>query len=278
MTRIRMLAVIPAMTIVALAYSLYSPSAAPAPKSFADCSNCPEMVVIPSGTFTMGSPPTEMYRGSEAQHRVTVPSFALGRYEVTFVQWEACVADGGCGGLEPDDYGWGRGNRPVIGVSWNDAKAYVAWLTRKTGKPYRLPSESEWEYGARGGTTTPYSSGKTISPKQANFDGSMGDGAGPSDVNRQRTMPVGSFPANPFGLHDMHGNVWEWMEDCWSEDYSATTPANGAPYSQPNCGGRVMRGGSWEDYAGDIRSAARVASGAEEQSWSDGFRVALTLK
>lgn len=275
---VRAWAKVGAMAAGAIAYSLYAHGAATPVKTSADCTKCPDMVVIPGGTFAMGSPPTEMYRGSETQHRVTIPAFALGRYEVTFAQWDACVSDGGCGGLKADDFGWGRGNRPAIGVNWNDAKAYVAWLSKKTGKPYRLPSESEWEYAARAGTTTAYHSGDAITPKQANFDGSMGNANAPADQNRQKTMPVGSFPPNAFGLHDVHGNVWEWTEDCWSEEYTAATPSTGAPYSRPNCEGRVMRGGSWEDYAGDIRSAARVGSGAEETSWSDGFRVALTLK
>ena len=153
-------------------------------RAFADCSGCPDMVVISGGTFTMGSPPTELYRGAEAQHRVTIPSFAIGKHEVTFAQWDACVADGGCNGVKPDDFGWGRGNHPVIGVNWNDAKAYVAWLSKKTGKPYRLPSESEWEYSVRAGVMTAYHVGDTITPKQANFDASMGNANAPVDQNR----------------------------------------------------------------------------------------------
>jgi len=237
------------------------------------------MVSIPAGEFMMGSPTSESYRGAEMQHRVTISApFALSKFEITFTQWEACVADGGCGGHMPDDQGWGKGNRPVIGVNWNDAKAYVEWLSRKTGKQYRLPSEAEWEYAARAGTTTTFSFGATITTDQANFDGSTGNSINPAGMNRQMTTPVGSFPPNAFGLHDMHGNVWEWMEDCWSDEYGADLPANGAPYLRADCGGRVMRGGSWEDYSGDIRAAARVASGAEEQSWSDGIRVARSME
>jgi formylglycine-generating enzyme required for sulfatase activity len=230
---------------------------AAAAKTFTDCSGCPDMVVIPAGAYTMGSPPSEEYRGAEPQHRVAVPAFALSKHEVTFAQWEMCVSDGGCGGFRPDDQGWGKGIRPVIGVSWNDAKAYVAWLGKKTGKPYRLPSEAEWEYGARAGTGTTFSFGPKITSEQANYDASTGNSIGAAGLNRQRTTPVGSFPANAFGLYDMHGNVWEWTEDCWSDEYTADTPANGAPYLGDNCGGRVMRGGSWEDYPGDIRAAAR---------------------
>jgi serine/threonine-protein kinase len=254
------------------------PASSQATISFADCSGCPEMVTVPAGEFVMGSPISEMYRGPEDQHKVTIPApFALGKYEVTFAQWDACVAEGGCGGHKPDDQGWGRDNRPVVGVTWDDAKAYVAWLSGKTGKSYRLPSEAEWEYAARAGTTTAFSFGPSITTDQANFDGSTGFGGGPAGANREQTLPVGSFPANGFGLHDMHGNVWEWIEDCWSDEYSAATPADGRPYVGAGCGGHVMRGGSWEDYAGDLRSAARVGSGKEEQSWSDGFRVARSL-
>ncbi len=144
------------------------------------------MVVIPAGEFTMGSPPSE--QGAEAQHRVIIATpFAVSKFEITFEEWDACLKQGGCGGYQPGDEGWGRGERPVINTSWEDAQAYVHWLSQKTGKPYRLLSESEWEYAARAGTTTPFSHGKSVSPSDANYDGSV-DGSGPSDVNRQRTM------------------------------------------------------------------------------------------
>jgi formylglycine-generating enzyme required for sulfatase activity len=259
-------------------YSFPANSASPAAReAFRDCADCPEMLGIPAGEFTMGSSSGELYRGDERQHRVAVGHFALGKYEITFAQWDACVAGGGCGGQMPDDQGWGRGNRPVIGINWNDAKAYAEWLSRKTGKQYRLPSEAEWEYAARAGTTTPFSFGNTITTTQANFDGSTGYGTAPAGINRQKTMPVGSFSPNGFGLYDMHGNVWEWTEDCWSDEYAEDRPANATPYSRPDCEGRVLRGGSWEDYPGDVRAAARVGSSADESSWSDGFRVARSL-
>lgn len=265
------------LIVVALAASGLAAAAPSA--TFSDCTGCPVMVRIPPGQFTMGSPPGELYRGPEQQHRVTIAApFAIGEYEVTFAQWDACVAGGGCRNYRPDDEHWGRGNRPVIGISWNDAKAYVAWLSRKTGKPYRLPSEAEWEYAARAGTTTSFSFGPTISSAQANYDASTGYGDGPKGMNRKKTMPVGSFPANAFGLHDMHGNVWEWVEDCWADEYTAATPADGRPFNSRNCEGHVLRGGSWEDHPADLRSAARVGGGSDDQSWSDGFRVALTLK
>jgi formylglycine-generating enzyme required for sulfatase activity len=243
--------------------------------TFKDCERCPQMVVIPAGEFTMGSPPAEL--GAETQHRVTIAApFAVGKFEITFDEWGACVKDGGCGGYRPDDQHWGRGRRPVIDISWEKAEAYANWLSRKTGKPYRLLSEAEWEYAARAGTTTAYSTGTTLSPSAANFDGSE-DGSGPSAVNRKKTVPVGSFPANGFGLHDMHGNVTEWVEDCWHDNYSAAAPADGSAWLEGNCDGRVMRGGSWEDSQTELRSAARLGEFKDQSSYADGFRVARSF-
>jgi formylglycine-generating enzyme required for sulfatase activity len=243
--------------------------------AFKDCAGCPQMVVIPAGEFTMGSPPAEQQ--AEAQHRVTIAApFAVSKFEITFEEWAACVKGGGCGGYRPPDQGWGRGKRPVINLSWVNAKDYVQWLSHKTGKPYRLLSEAEWEYAARAGTTTPFSFGETISPSQANFDGSP-DGSGPSDLNRQKTMPVGSFPANAFGLHDMHGNAWEWVEDCWHDDYTAEAPTDGSAWRKDNCGGHVGRGGSWEDSQGELRASARTGGFKDELSATDGLRIARGL-
>src|ERR1043166_8344409 len=235
--------------------ALRTAAAQPAPLSeFQDCAVCPRMVVIPAGEFMMGSPPSEQQ--AETQHRVTIAKpFAVGKFEVTFDEWDACVAEGGC--FRKGDGGWGRGRRPVIDITWSDAKAYADWLSRKTGKAYRLLTEAEWEYAARAGTTSRFAFGDTLSPAQANFDGSS-DGSGPSEENRQKTLPVGSFPANAFGLHDMHGNVVEWVEDCWHADYAADTPADGSAWLSGNCDGRVMRGGSWEDSQEELRSAARL--------------------
>ena len=251
-------------------------AAEPAPGAlaeFKDCAVCPQMVVIPAGEFTMGSPPSEQQ--AEAEHRVIIATpFAVGKFEVTFDEWDACVAERGCG--RRGDEGWGRGKRPVIGISWIDAKAYVTWLSRKTGKPYRLLSESEWEYAARAGTVTRFAFGDALSPNQANFDGSA-DGSGPSDENQQMTMPVGSFPANGFGLHDMHGNVSEWVEDCWHVDYTAKAPTDGSAWLEGNCDGRVMRGGSWEDSREELRSAARIGEYKDNSSNVDGLRVARGL-
>ncbi len=245
---------------------------------FEDCDDCPRMAIVPAGEFTMGSPPSEQYRGAEAQHRVTIAApFAVSKFEITFDEWEACAEQGGCRGYGPDDQGWGRGKRPVINISWEDAKAYVAWLSHKTSKPYRLLSESEWEYVARAGTTTPFSHGDTLSPDKANYDGSI-DGSGSSDANRQSTMPVGSFAANAFGIHDMQGNVSEWVEDCWHDEYTAKTPIDGSPWIDGgDCNGRVVRGGSWEDSQAELRSAARTGGAKGDRFYTDGLRIARSL-
>ena len=252
----------------------------PAGKKFRECSGCPEMVVIPGGSYMMGSPSGEEGRskGEGPLHEVRIPRrFAVGKYEVTFAEWDACVAGGGCGGYRPDDRGWGRGARPVVNVSWEDAKSYVEWLTRKTGKRYRLLSESEWEYVARAGTTGPFHFGGTISTDLANYRGSFTYGSGREGVYREKTVSVGSFPANDFGLHDVHGNVWEWVEDCWHGDYRGA-PADGSAWTTGGgCGTRVLRGGSWFNIPGDLRSAYRLGFTAGDRLYDDGFRIAQTL-
>jgi len=208
------------------------------------------------------------------QHRITIETpFAVSKFEITFDEWDDCVNEGGCGGYRPSDESWGRAKRPVMNISWTDAKAYVSWLSHKTGKPYRLLSESEWEYAARAGTTTTFSFGDTLSPMEANYDSST-DGSGPSEVNRQKTVPVGGFPANGFGLHDMHGNVSEWVEDCWLDDYTTGTPSDGSASVEGNCNGHVVRGGSWEDSEVELRSAARPAGDKDDRFYTDGLRIA----
>ena len=246
---------------------------------FRDCGECPEMVVVPAGSFTMGSPPSEdgRYDTEGPRHRVRIfEPFAVGKYEVTFAEWDACASDGGCGGRRPYDLGWGRGKRPVTNVSWKDARSYVAWLSRKTGKGYRLLSESEWEYAARAGTTGPFHTGWTISTDQANYVGIRGYSSGRKGVYRGKTVPVGSFAPNGFGLHDMHGNVWEWVEDCWNGSYVGA-PVDGSAWESGNCGRHVLRGGSWYDKPRNLRSADRNRYEAGVRYYSGGFRVARTL-
>ena len=232
---------------------------------FRDCPECPEMVVVPAGSYRMGS--------EGQQHEVTIGApFAVGKYEVTFTEWDACVHDGGCprGNNIAGDRGWGRGQRPVIRVSWDDAQRYVQWLSRKTKKPYRLLSESEWEYAARAGTETAYSWGNEIGVNRANCNG-----CGSQWDNRQ-TAPVGSFAANAWGLHDMHGNVWEWVEDCWNDSY-AGSPRDGSAWRSGNCTVRVLRGGSWGREPSVLRAAYRYGFTSGLRYFGLGFRVARTL-
>ena len=239
---------------------------------FRDCEVCPEMVVVPSGSYMMGSPPSEELGPDDERpvHRVTIGQpFAVGVYEVTFDEWDACVSEGGCGGYRPDDEGWGRGRHPVINASWGDAQAYVAWLSRNTGKEYRLLSESEWEYVARAGTRTRYPWGDEIGRSRANCGNDCGDGY-------EYTAPVGSFAANEFGLHDTAGNVWEWMQDCWNGSYEGA-PADGSAWESGDCGRRVLRGGSWGNEPRILRSANRNGDDPANRGSSYGFRVARTL-
>ena len=250
----------------------------PAVLAFRDCPECPEMVLVPAGSFMMGSTSDEVGRDSDEspRHRVTIPKpFAVGKYEVTFDEWGACVADGGCGG-HMNDEGWGRGRRPVINVIWRDAHEYVKWLSRKTGKQYRLLSEAEWEYAARAGTTTPFHFGSTISTSQANYDGNYAYGGGTKGVNRGKTIPVGSFPANRFGLHDMHGNAYEWVEDCWKRNYRGA-PSDGSARTSGYCSPGVQRGGSWNSLPRNLRSANRFEADSGYRHNFSGFRVARTI-
>ncbi|AKS41448.1 SUMF1/EgtB/PvdO family nonheme iron enzyme [Wenzhouxiangella marina] len=244
---------------------------------FRDCEACPEMVVIPSGQFMMGSPAGEAQRDDDEgpQRQVRITAFALARTEVSFAQWDACVADGGCS-HRPEDAGLGRGDRPVINVSWNDAQEYVSWLSRTTGEAYRLPSEAEWEYAARAGTTTRFHTGRCITTDQANFDGNYPAEACPGGQYRRRTVPVGSFGANGFGLHDMHGNVGEWTEDCWNESYRSA-PADGSARMSGECGRAVLRGGSWLSFGRLLRSANRGWGTRANRFNYAGFRPARSV-
>ena len=201
----------------------------------------------------------------------------MGKYEVTFGEWDEivcgiCWGRRGSGGYRPGDEGWGRGDRPVVNsVSWEDAKGYVEWLSRKTGKGYRLLSESEWEYAARAGTTTAYSWGEEIGVNRANCHGCG------SRWDVQSTAPVGSFGANGYGLHDMHGNVWEWMEDCWHGNYEGAPRDGRAWTTGGDCSSRVLRGGSWYFLPRYLRSAFRFWFTAGSRYNNLGFRVARTL-
>ena len=242
-------------------------------RTFRDCAACPVMAVLPAGSFTMGSPSHERgrYDSEGPQRRVTIERpFAVGQYEVTFAEWDACASAGGCS-HRPSDEGWGRGRRPVMNVSWNDAKEYVRWLSRRTGKRYRLLSEAEWEYAARAGTRTRYHWGDSVGHNRAACD------ACGSRWDDDRTAPVGSFGANRFGLHDVHGNVSEWVEDCWHDSYRGA-PSNGRAWTfGGNCGRRVGRGGSWSNVPRHLRAAVRGRDSAGVRDVNNGFRVARTL-
>ena len=238
---------------------------------FQDCRECPQMVYIPTGSFRMG----DISRGGDSDekpvHRVSVGAFLMSATEVTFDQWDACVAAGGCSHKPNDSYSWGRGNRPVMRVSWEDiTKQYIPWLNRTTGEQYRLPSEAEWEYAARAGSETKYSWGNSIGNNKANCRGCG------SRWDNSKTAPVASFAANAFGLYDMHGNVWEWTQDCWNGSYKGA-PSDGTAWLSGECSWRVMRGGSWDGSPSSLRSAYRFRGTAGLRINGNGFRLARTL-
>jgi formylglycine-generating enzyme required for sulfatase activity len=254
--------------------------------TFRDCDECSEMVVIPAGSFMMGSPESEEGRSPDEgpQHKVSIPEpFAVGRFEVTFDEWEACAADGGCAGHEPPDEGWGRGRRPVIHVSWDNAQAYVAWLSARTGQDYRLLSEAEWEYAARAGDTTRFFFGDDET-RLCNFANGADRSATTLDARNMAcsdgfgdmTAPVGAFAANTFRLHDMLGNVWEWTQDCWRDSYSGAS-GDGAARTDGDCASRVVRGGSWAIIPRGLRSAFRAYLEVDYRDDDVGFRVARSL-
>jgi formylglycine-generating enzyme required for sulfatase activity len=267
------------------------------------------MVTIPAGSFKMGSPADEPERLDDEgpQHRVKVAAFELGKTEVTVAQYrafteatnyrtEAEISAGsnkGClawlagekGVSYPADLNWrnpgivqGKDD-PVVCLSWNDAQAYVRWLSRDTGERWRLPTEAEWEYAARAGTTTPFSTGACITTRQANYNGNFDykDCGAKTGVYVSKTQPVGSYPANPWGLHDLPGNVWEWVEDCYHDSYQGA-PTDGSAWTQGACPARVVRGGSWYGSPRVLRSAFRGRSVPGSRVSNDvGFRVARTL-
>jgi formylglycine-generating enzyme required for sulfatase activity len=207
------------------------------------------MVVVPSGKFTMGSSDSEWGHNPDEspQHVVkfTAP-FAVGRFAVTFEEWDACVADGGCKGYRPPDHSWGRGRRPVTNVSWDDANAYVAWLSEKTGWRYHLLSEAEREYVTRAGSTSVFWWGSSISTSQANYDGDLTYGDEAQGEYRGKTLVVDSFPPNPWGLYQTHGNVYDWVEDCYHDSYHGA-PLDNTAWVSEDCDSHVARGGSWLD-------------------------------
>ncbi len=241
--------------------------------TFKDCDPCPEMVIVPPGIFRMGDLHGVGYFSEMPIRAIHIGhAFAVGKFEVTFDEWAACVSDDGCNGYRPDDLGWGRGDRPVVHVSWHDAKTYVRWLSRKTGKTYRLLSEAEWEYAARAGTRTMFSWGDWVGSGYANCAGCG------SAWDDDLTAPVGSFVPNGFGLHDMHGNVYEWVEDCWHSGYEGA-PSDGSAWTSGGlCQVRILRGGSYNDTPILVRSANRDGNLANDRyNLFSGIRVARAL-
>jgi formylglycine-generating enzyme required for sulfatase activity len=248
-------------------------------ETFTDCSNCPEMVVVPAGKFIMGSPDAEQGHNPDESPRHSVAfafQFAVGRFAVTFDEWDACVAEDGCNGYKPADHGWGRGRRPVTNVSWDDAKAYVAWLSKKTGKPYRLLSEAEREYVTRAGTTSAFWWGSSMSTSQANFDGDFTYGDGTTGEYRGKTVAVESFSPNPWGLYQVHGNSYDWVEDCYHDSYRGS-PSDGSAWISEDCSFHVARGGSWIDDPRSLRSAYKLRLAAATRFRDLGFRVGRNL-
>jgi len=237
-------------------------------KTFKDCPNCPEMAEIAPGTFLMGSE-----RGDPSEqpaHTVTLASpFAIGRYEVTVDQWKACVAAAGCNHIS--DKVPASGNAPISDISWSDAQEYVRWLSSLTGQKYRLPTEAEWEYAARAGSRTRYWWGDTMLPGKAYCKDCGGA------WNRDQPADVGSMAANPFGLYDMNGNVWEWVADCWHRNYDGA-PRDGSAWTDSDCREHVIRGGSWRDDTTYVHSASRFYYDAYVRYILNGFRVARSLK
>ena len=232
--------------------------------TFRDCEMCPEMVVLPAGEFTMGSAKEE--RGGHSDERpqrqvIISKPFAVSKYEITVGQFAEFVRK-----TKHDHESCGEvNNHPVACISWDDASAYIDWLSTTTRHEYRLLTEAEWEYAARAGTTTAYHTGEVILVNQAQYSVS---GA----------TAVGGFPANAFGLYDMHGNVWEWVEDCWHDDYT-NAPTDGSAWLSgcKNVNLRILRGGSWDSVRGGLRSAFRSTDYASDGDYNFGFRIARDL-
>lgn len=270
---------------------------------FQDCARCPQMVVAPAGSFMMGSPPDELELADpedetdRPQRRVAIARpFAVGRFAVTVEEFEAFVTEtgrkveGGCEGLsgrkwKKDDARTFRApgfeqdkTHPVVCVTWDDAKAYVTWLSRMTGQSYRLLTEAEREYVTRAGTATPFWWGTSIAPDRANYDGQQAYPYGPaSGPHSDKTVPVTAFQPNPWGLYQVHGNVWEWTEDCWRADYDDDAPMDGSAVATGNCVYRVKRGGGWLYGPWFLRSAFRTWTFTGQSDYLTGFRAVRTL-
>jgi formylglycine-generating enzyme required for sulfatase activity len=260
--------------------------------AFSDCDRCPEMVIVPAGEFVMGSSMKESgHTDEKPQHKVSIAAnFAVSRSEITFDQWDACTQAGSC--AKADDDGYGRGAYPAINVSWDDANAYVKWLSEKTGKRYRLLSEAEFEYVARAGTTTPWfwgeaeaSWGSSKACEFANLHDEDGKDAHPMYVwshhkckdGYGENAPTRSYKPNQFGLHDVLGNVREWVADCHQEGYEGAPVDGSVRAHSGECEKRVVRGGAWVDGGSTARAAYRYSEAPDFRNYQVGFRVARDL-
>lgn len=229
-----------------------------------DCDVCPELAIIPPGDFVMGSDgPHKFERPSLVVH--IDKAFAMGVYEVSFDEWQVCIDEGACGPDIPNDHNWGRKTRPVINITWAEANMYTDWLTKKTGNTYRLPTESEWEYAARADTITEFSWGDKVGTSLGNCRN-----CGPKISHK--SLPVDSFKPNPWGLYNMHGNVWEWTQDCWNPNLE-DMPNDGTARLTGDCRQRVMRSGSWYYFSKNLRSSWRAKNDARVKSYGIGLRV-----
>ncbi len=241
---------------------------------FKECGSCPEMIVVPAGQFIMGA--SENEPGStpdeRPQHQVSfTQSFSVGRFPVTFDEWDACLAAMGCS-YRPSDQNWGRGKQPVIGILWDDANEYVGWLSRKTGRSYRLLSEAEREYVTRAGTSSAFWWGDDITSLQANSAPPTLDHSQPQF---SKTVQVDSFGPNPWGFFQVHGNVYDWVEDCGNDNYE-NAPSDGTAWIKGNCDVHMLRGGAFSRRPETLRSAARLWSGSANRMIYMSLRVART--
>jgi formylglycine-generating enzyme required for sulfatase activity len=249
------------------ALDIESPEKITALSAFKECETCPVMVALPEGRFSMGS--TNGPGSEQPVREVTIgQSFAIGKYEVTVAEWKACSRAGACrdiGDPEPGDT-----ERPMQNVSWPDAQAFTAWLSSTTGMTYRLPSEAEWEYAARGGKSSKFWWGDSLLKGQANCSDCQ------DDWDRKKPSSIGAFDANPFGLHDMNGGVAEWVVDCWIANYRSA-PSDASARVNNSCPQRVLRGGSWRSKSNGLTSSSRFYYDSQVRYYTNGFRVVREL-
>lgn len=236
------------------------------PEVVRDCPACPEMIILPPGGFIMGDPKGD--RSEKPAHKVSIRQpFAIGKYEVTATQWNDCVESGGCSHKLKEGF---TGDTPVRDISWSDAREYLRWLSKTSGKTYRLPTEAEWEYAARAGTATRYWWGDKLGAGEANCKDCGGD------WHKDKPADVDAFPPNPFGLYATSGGVWEWVADCWYSDYHGA-PADGSSRDRTDCREYVIRGGAWRNDSTYVHSASRFKYDAYVRYLLNGFRVARSV-